>query len=355
MLNSTGLWPKKRPKNIIVRMPNWIGDAVMATPILEDLRRYFPECELRVLCQGNIALLLQNNPYINEILSFKRPSGWIHRLHPFEVVEMLQCGEFDLGVLLTNSFSSAWQFWRGGVRNRLGYAGHWRRFLLNKCVAEPEDLEKQHLVLTYKQLLLPLGIAVTHSMPALFISDEERETAHDLLTRCKIDKSCHRIVGINPGAAYGSAKCWLPDRFQAVARRLIESDKNNRVIFFGDPSQKELIASICSDLPDGVLDLAGRTTLREMIALLECCDVILTNDSGPMHIAAALKKPVVAIFGSTNPVKTGPYSDKAVVLRKEVACSPCYKRVCPIDLRCMTQLSVDEVFAAVQAMIIKGT
>lgn len=332
-------------------MPNWIGDAIMATPLLEDIRGHFPAAEIHAMCQSNIAAVVENNPYINEVFSFNKPNGWLHRLHHFEVIDTLRCGHYDLGILTTNSLSSAWWFWRGHVKNRLGFKGHCRRWLLDKSVPLPCGSEKQHLVLTYKQLLFPLGIPLSNSKPALFLTEEEKQVAVDFLANLDIDPQKHIIIGINPGAAYGSAKCWLPDRFKAVARQLVQNDKRIRVLFFGDPSIRQLVISICTGLPDEVIDLAGKTTLRGLMALIDKCSVLLTNDSGPMHIAAALQRPIVALFGSTNPTKTGPYSDIATVLYKKVACSPCYKRVCPIDMPCMTEISVEEVLKAIYARL----
>lgn len=343
--------PQTAAKNIIVRLPNWLGDAIMAVAALSALRRHFPHAALHVLCQANVAAVLQHNPDVDEILSYHKPSGWLHRLHHFEVIEMLQCGEYDLGILLTNSFSSAWWFWRGHVRYRLGYAMHWRSWLLNCALPLPAQIEKQHMVLTYKQLLAPLGIAPDEQPPKLFLSSEEQATAVAFLSHCNIKVGEDIVIGINPGAAYGRSKCWLPESFHALAVQLMRRDARVRLLFFGDASLKHLIDTICLGFSERVINLAGRTTLRELMALINLCQVVVSNDSGPMHVAAALKRPVVALFGSTNPTKTGPYSDNAIVLYKKVACSPCYRRVCPIDMRCMTQISVEEVMAAIQKLL----
>ncbi len=339
------------PKNVIVRMPNWLGDLVMATPLLEDLRHHFPTIKLTAMCQSNVAGLLQHNPHIDEILSFKRPSGWLGRQAQQDIISPLRRGKYDLGILTTNSFSSAWWFWRGHVDDRIGFAGNWRSFLLSQAIPFPKRVESQHLVKTYKALLAPLGIPESETPPRLYLSKEELQQALQLLQNLGVNPQEQLIVGINPGAAYGTAKCWLPDRFEAVTRLLLK-DPKVVVLYFGDQAGAPLIETICRTLPERVHNLAGKTNLRQLLALLSYCQVLLTNDSGPMHIAAALKIPLVAIFGSTSDVKTGPYGTAPMrIIHKRVACSPCYKRVCPIDFRCMTSISVEEVYQAMLELL----
>lgn len=342
-------WPPKEPKNIIVRMPNWLGDLVMATPILHDIRKKWPNAHITAMCQSNVGLLLKHDPNINEIYSYKKPNGWIHRKQHLDIIEKLQLGKYDLGILLTNSFSSAWWFWRGKVANRVGFATNLRSLLLNKAVPFPAQKETQHLVLTYKALLEPMGIPISSTPPCLHVSQEEKAAAHALLATQGISIGKHFIVGINPGAAYGSAKCWLPERFREVTKKLLE-DPRIAIIYFGDPNGAPLVNEICNGINGRIINLAGKTSIRELLALIESCNVMLTNDSGPMHIASALNVPLLALFGSTSDVKTGPYSG-GTVIHKRVECSPCYKRVCPIDFRCMKRIESDEVYQALLRII----
>lgn len=328
-------------KNIIVKMPNWIGDAVMATPILHDLRKRYPDARLTALCQSNIAPLLDRDPNLTEVISYKKPNGWIHRAEHRDVIEPLQRGEYDLGILLTNSFSSAWWFYRGKVKERIGFKKHFRSWLLTEAVPLPHSLETEHLVHTYKRLLLPLGIPISDTKPKLYLDKEDQEYARSFFALQQIAKGT-TVIGINPGAAYGSAKCWPPERFKELANRL-SANPSLCVLFFGDKNSAPMIDEICRSLPPNVLNVANKTSLRQLMALIASCSVFLTNDSGPMHIASALEVPLLALFGSTNDVKTGPYNG-GVVLHKHVECSPCYKRVCPIDFRCMTKITVDEVY-----------
>lgn len=339
-----------KPKSIIVRMPNWLGDVVMATPILEDLRAFYPEAEITAMCQSSVASLLEQDPAVDELFSFSRSKGLIHRIAERNVVARLKEGRYDLGVLLTNSFSSAWRFWQGNVKERLGYRADGRGLLLTHPVCFSEKRKEKHLVITYKELLAPLGIPLSDTAPRLFVMKEEIESAWKFVKRFDIGVD-DRVIGINPGAAYGSAKCWLSERFTEVARNLIEADPKHVILFFGDRSQKDLIARVCTGLDQRVVNLCGQTSLRQLLALIKICSVFLTNDSGPMHIADSMDVPLVALFGSTSPIATGPYRKSQNIIQKKVSCSPCFKRVCPIDFPCMKQIGVDEVTERVLAKL----
>lgn len=322
----------------------------MATPVLADLRAHWKDAAITAMCQSNVAPILKEDPNINELFAFKRPSGWIHRSQHLEIIDNIRKGEYDLGILLTNSFSSAWWFWRGRVKNRIGYKGNLRSLLLNQALSYDPQMKEEHLVVTYKRLLAPMGISLSDTAPKLYLSQEEKDNAQHFLKLLQIDPEKNIIVGINPGAAYGSAKCWLPERYRAVTEKLLENPKVS-VLYFGDTAGASLVHDICSHLPsERVINLAGKTTLRELMALIQCCAIFLTNDSGPMHIAAALGRPLLALFGSTSDVQTGPYHTGKVI-HKHVECSPCYKRICPIDFRCMKRIEVDEVYRELQKMI----
>lgn len=332
------------PKNIIIRMPNWIGDFVMATPILSDVRKAFPKASITAMCHTGICQLLETDPDINEIFCFSKASGFNRRDRHRDLIEKMRQGNYDLGILLTNSFSSAWWFYRGRVTYRIGYRGNFRSCLLTHSLAPPAQLKSQHLVKTYKMLLSVLGIPVSKTVPRLYLANQEIQTAKNLLKKQGIQEG-DLLIGINPGAAYGSAKCWLPERFTEVAHKLLQNDKIH-LVFFGDQESVPLIKKICQPLPARAINLAGLTSLKELASLISLCRAFLSNDSGPMHIADALGVPVVALFGSTNESITGPFQ-KGKVIHKHTACSPCYKRTCPIDFRCMKAIEVEEVYQLV--------
>lgn len=337
-------------RNIIVRMPNWIGDMVMATPILSDLRKVYPNARITAMCRAPICDLLREDPEVDELFCFSKTSSFSRRADKKNIIEKLRHGKYDLGVLLTHSLSSSWWFWQGGVKTKLGYDCNGRRFLLSESIPLPEHVERQHLVVTYKMLLEPLGIPVSQTKPRLFLSDKEVNHAKMLLEQHGVSKDSI-IIGINPGATYGSAKCWLPERFREVAQKLLE-DPNYYIVFFGDQPTAPLVKQICQGLGPRVINLAGLTSLREVAALIHLCDVLLTNDSGPMHIADALGTKIVALFGSTNEIVTGPYSTGKVI-HKHAECSPCYQRTCPIDFRCMKGIEADEVYEKICGVLKK--
>lgn len=337
-------------RNIIVRLPNWIGDVVMATPILSDLRKAYPNARITAMCRAPVCDLLKEDPEVDELFCFQKTSSFSRRSDKKNIIEKLRCGRYDLGILLTHSLSSAWWFWQGKVKERLGYDCNGRRFLLSRPVKLPSNIDRQHLVNTYKMLLEPLGIPISDTPPRLFLSDKEVEQARALLVQHGVTKSS-RLVGINPGATYGSAKCWLPERFREVAQSLL-NDPEIQIVFFGDQPTAPLVKEICRGLGPRVINLAGLTSLREVVALISRCDVLLTNDSGPMHIADALGTRIVALFGSTNEIVTGPYSTGKVI-HKHVSCSPCYQRTCPIDFRCMKEITSNEVVQEIVAQLKK--
>lgn len=335
------------PQNILVRMPNWIGDLIMATPVLTDVRRAFPKASITAMCRTPLCDLLREDEAIDELFCFTRPSNDFVRRQERDIIAKIAAGKYDAGILLTNSFSSAWWFWQGKVKRRIGYAAHFRNFLLTDRL--PFAKEKEHLVNMYKRLLKPLGISLSDTAPRLYVTDKEIAESKQLLYQRGYVKG-KKLIGINPGATYGSAKCWLPERFHALAMRLLlETDAY--IVFFGDTSTASLVKEISQGLPEKVIDLAGVTSLRELACLIKDCTVLVTNDSGPMHIAAAFGTPLVALFGSTDDAVTGPYGQQESVINKRVKCSPCLKRVCPIDFRCMKQIGVDEVVERVLAHV----
>lgn len=329
-------------------MPNWIGDLVMSTPVLADLKKQYPNAKITAMARTPLHDLLKADPHVDELFTFCKTSCFGRHDEKRNIIEKLRQGKYDLGILLTNSFSSAWWFWQGRVENRVGFAANMRSLLLTEAVPFPKERKQQHIVLTYKKLLEPLGISPSSTPPKIYLTSEEIKQARQLLTTNYGIPPGRPLIGINPGAAYGSAKCWLPERFREVALEFIEKT-DAYVLFFGDAGGASLVKEICRDLPPRVFNLAGATSLRELASLISLCNVLLTNDSGPMHIAAAVGTEVIALFGSTDAVVTGPYSAKGtgLVIQKQVSCSPCFKRTCPIDFRCMKEISAKEVIAAV--------
>lgn len=337
-------------KKIVVRMPNWIGDFVMALPVIHTIKKCYPTCHLTVMCKTPLQELIKHDPHVDAILTFDKKA--LKKQGIRKLIASIRRENYDIALLLTHSFSSAWWFWLARVKVRIGYRGHFRKWLLTEKLEFSSDIEEKHLVTTYLKLLDFFGLQRKEEPPQLFVEDEEKVQAIEKLEKCGIKKN-HVLIGINPGAAYGSAKCWIPERFTTVAKKLLHENPNFRLVFFGDLSGKPLVDHICTSIGDGAINLAGQTHLRELMSMIASCRFFLTNDSGPMHLADALKVPLLALFGSTNPIKTGPYIQRNII-QKKVSCSPCYKRVCPIDFKCMKGIQVDEVYEKVKVLLLQN-
>ncbi len=342
--------PRNSYQNIILRMPNWIGDIVMATPVIAAVKKHFQNAQLTVMCQYPASTLLELDPYIDEIFAFKRSKPvFLRRNAMGSVTENIRDGKYDLGILLTNSFSSAWWFFQGAVKKRIGYTNFPRNFLLTDGLHKPSKNVMVHQVDEYLNLLQLIGIKNQKIAPKLYLSDLEKVEAISKLKRYGIDFS-RKIIGVCPGAAYGQAKCWPKEYFIQLLNKFKNQKEKAQFIFFGDMTQAFYIEEICRHFPELTLNLAGKTTIRELMGFVTCLDLFLTNDSGPMHIAEALGGKVLAIFGSTSKERTGPY-ENGKVLMQQVGCSPCYKRICPIDFRCMKRITPELVFNEIKKMI----
>lgn len=330
--------------NIIVRMPNWVGDLIMATPIIKDLRQAFPEAKITVMVRRPLQELLEKSEDIDEIFSFHKPDNpFLRRRQRRNLIEKIRLGKYDLGLLLTNSFSSAWCFYQGNIKEIVGYKCHWRSLLLTKRVPYPD---KGHQIDIYKKLLEPLGISHSDTQPYLTLEKKEVDEARKIIEQ-RGYKRGKPLIGIHPCSAYGMAKCWPKEYFQKLAKELLK-EEDLFLLFFGQQGDDEIIKEICEVLPSRAMNLAGVTTLTELACLIELSDILVTNDSGPMHIACALKKPLIALFGSTDPEKTGPYTEDAKMIKKDLPCSPCHLRKCPIDFPCMRSISVEEVLEQIK-------
>ncbi|MFY7843257.1 MAG: lipopolysaccharide heptosyltransferase II [Rhabdochlamydiaceae bacterium] len=328
-------------------MPNWIGDLVMATPLISDVKKLYPQALLTVLVKRDLADLLNHHPDIDHVITFEKRHKLSSLLQTRKVVKHLKNKEYDLAILTTNSFSSAFWFWSSGIKNIIGYVGKNRSWLLSHKIPHLKNpSDAIHMVDKYKHLLSSLQQEPSQTVPKLFLKEDEKTGLKLFFQKENIPLE-NGYICINPGAAYGSAKCWPKERFNFLTQKLItETDKE--ILYIGPSSFQNLIHDICLDLPTKRLhNLAGKTDIRLMMTIIQESSLLITNDSGPLHVADALEVPTVAIFGSTNDLATGPYQKKGICLNKRVFCSPCYKRTCPLDFRCMLEISVDEVYAAV--------
>lgn len=321
----------------VVVAPNWLGDAVMALPAMAAIRRHVAGT-LIVAARPSLAPLFEEQ-------TDARPDK-VLVLNKKREVHELRDARADTIVLLPNSFGSAWVARRAGIDERWGYAASGRSVLLTRAVNRPRG--KIHHVDYYRNLVRELGIDVTDGPPRLVVTEHTRAAADALLRDAKVT-SGERLVGFAPGAAYGHAKRWPPDR---VARLIVQlaSAHGAVTVLVGAGDDRLTGREIESSLPAGtrLVNLIGRTTLRTLAGVIARCAAFVSNDSGAMHVAAALGVPLTAIFGPTDERATSPRSNGPVeVILRQVFCRPCMLRECPIDHRCMKRIQVDDVAQSV--------
>ena len=329
---------------VLVRAVNWIGDAVMTTPALAALRTTFPGAEITLLANPLVGQLLQGHPALDRIMLFDRTLQHRGLLGRLRLARQVAAEQFDLAVILPNSFDSALIPWLARIPMRIGKASDGRSLLLTHRFHEQSPSAERHEVHYYRELLRSFGISGEQSVPTLATTPQEDCEAATLLAEHGISAK-EMVLGINAGASFGSAKRWYPERFAAVAQRLADS-WGARIILFGGPDEVEIVAEIEQRLQGQCLNMAAKTSVRQLLALIKRCNFFITNDSGPMHIAAAFGVPLVAIFGPTDFRGTAPFSDKAVIVRQPIDCAPCKLRTCPTDHRCMTAVTVEDVMKA---------
>ncbi len=342
-------------KKILVRAPNWMGDAVMCLPALETIRRAFPDSEISILVRPVIGELFVDHPGVRHIVTYDdrgTHAGWWGTV---KLARSLRRERYDLALLFQNAFEAALLGVLAGIALRYGYATDGRRLLLTHPVALPDPKRTVHQVRYYMDMLIPLVQETPTPALTLSVSPAEETMANRLLQEYGV-RAADVLIGVNPGSVYGGAKRWPPERFAAVADRLIvdvrqRSPNPVRCLIIGGPGEEALGEAIARRMLSNAVVLSGKTSLSVLKAILKRCCLFVTNDTGPMHVANALGVPVVAVFGSTDPTATAPYNGLSAVVRHPVDCSPCLLRECPIDHRCMTSVSADQVVRAAQGLL----
>ncbi|MCX6357838.1 MAG: lipopolysaccharide heptosyltransferase II [Candidatus Aureabacteria bacterium] len=328
---------------IVIRGANWLGDAVITIPAVRAIRRLFPGALLTMLTAENLAGLWEMEGSADQVLPVRRPAGVGEKAR---VIRALRTGNYDLGILFPNSFESALWFLLGGVRERVGYTTCGRRLLLNRPVTPPAS--GGHQVHRYLALARTLGQVGPSQPPELFVPRVLTEDAEKRLAEKGFAPDTP-LIGINPGSTYGTAKCWPVGRFAGLAA-LLRARLGAGIVVVGGTQEHALADTLCRGAHAGIVNMAGRTTIPELAALISRCDLFVSNDTGPMHLAAAVGTPVVAIIGPTNAGATGPLG-KHILLKKDVSCAPCMKRECPTDHKCMELIAVEEVYRAVDTLL----
>lgn len=340
---------KDKIKNILVRATNWLGDAVMHTPALGALRETFPAARITVLATPLVAELFTPHDWVDDVLVYDKQGRHAGFAGKVRLASTLRALRFDLAVLFQNAFDAALITWLAGIPRRMGNTSDGRRLLLTHGFAYREIGDECHHVDNYLRMLANFGIVGSSTKRLCLLTTAAEDAAvADLLAGAGIGADDF-VLGINPGATFGSAKRWYPERFAAVAGQL-STDWQAKVVVTGGPAETGMAGEIAAVLGSACLNVAGKTDVRQLMALIKRCNFFITNDSGPMHIAAAFNVPQVAVFGSTDHRTTYPYADNAVVVRNDIDCAPCLKRECPTDHRCMTSITVEQVVAVARKL-----
>jgi len=329
-------------RKILVRAANWVGDAVMTLPALASIREGFPQGHISILAKPWVTDLFSPNPLVDQVIVYESPGKHEGIRGKLRLAQELKKEGFDLAILFQNAFEAALISYLAGIPRRAGYNTDARRILLTHAIQVNGEVKKGHQVDYYREMVKGLGFQSIPSIPALEVSEEGKEEALKILGLLGLDEE-EKIVGFGPGATYGPAKQWFPERFAALADRLSQ-DLGARILIFGSRADTSTASLVARNAKASVMDLTGQTTLRQAIGLIARCRLFVTNDSGLMHVAAALGAPVVAIFGSTDPVRTGPLGRNCRVVKSDLPCSPCLEPHCPQKRDCMEQISVDEVY-----------
>jgi lipopolysaccharide heptosyltransferase II len=331
-----------KPFRILIRSSNWLGDAVMSVPAVRAIKDGRPDVHVTIAAPDKIAAMWKLIPEVDAVIPL--PEGSL-----LPIVRLLrQQIPFEVAILFPNSLRVALESWLSGIPRRVGYRGHSRSWLVNQIVREPRKPgPPEHHSLRFLRIARECGAETEKT------SNVQRPTLNVQLSDCgQLSTINHQPlkIGLCPGAEYGPAKRWLPERFaEAVAK--ITAQSSAQWILLGTKKDAAIGEQIAAAIGDHCVNRIGQTTLEQLIDELRRCRLLLTNDTGTMHLAALLGVPVVAVFGSTEPRLTGPLGNGHTVLRHHVECSPCFLRECPIDFRCMKAVTTDEVAGAVLSML----
>jgi heptosyltransferase-2 len=329
-----------KPFRILIRSSNWLGDAVMSVPAVRAIKSGRPDVHVTIAAPDKIAPMWKLIPEVDAIIPLSDDSF-------LRVVRLLkQRMRFDVAILFPNSLRVALETWLSGIPQRVGYRGHWRSWLVNQIVREPRKPgPPEHHSLRFLRIARECGAETTNT-------EDRRSTVQTPDGHQTSNIKHQTLIGLCPGAEYGPAKRWLPERFAEAAAK-ITAQSSAQWIMFGTKKDAAIGEHLAAAIGDHCVNRIGQTTLDQLIDELRQCRLLLTNDTGTMHLAALLGVPVVAVFGSTEPRLTGPLGNGHTVLRHHVECSPCFLRECPIDFRCMKAVSADEVADAVLSMLAK--
>ena len=354
-----------KAKKILVRSPNWVGDVVMSTPAFRCIRENFPDAHITLLIKGNLRGIIEGSSWFDEIIELvpkvkKNKNEDLSSRKVFgkgtneylRLICKLRMERFDLGFLFPNSFSSALMIWLAGVVRRVGYKRDARSFFLTNSIERPVEegeFKPTYMADYYLKLCANVGCNISSTKLELFISEESKDKASVLLNKYNIDKK--PFILINPGASYGSSKCWTAEGFARTADLLNEVSGCSIVLVCG-PSETKLADDIECLAKKSLVNLSKESVpLGLLKALINKCSLLATVDSGPRHFAVAFKRPVVVLMGPTDQRYTETEFEIGKVIREDIDCSPCHIKTCPTDHRCMTRISPEKVVQACMGLI----
>ncbi|MDO9229607.1 MAG: lipopolysaccharide heptosyltransferase II [Syntrophales bacterium] len=341
--------PEKGIEKVLIRGTNWIGDVVMTLPAVAAVRKTWPGARISVLAKPWVAEVYRLSADVDDVIVFEEPGRHAGIGGKLRLARELRGVGFDCAILLQNAIEAAIIARLAGIPFRAGYNSDGRGLLLTHAVRRTEAIRRVHQIDYYTEMVQALGCTPAGRDVHLRPGRDYDDLAEALFRRFGIAGNRPRI-GLAPGAAYGPAKKWFPERFAAVADRL-GGESGSQTILFGSAGDRESAAAVQGSARHPLIDIAGMTNLKEAIALIARCSLFISNDSGLMHVAGALGVPTIALFGSTNPVTTSPVGERSVVIHHDVDCSPCLKPVCPTDFRCMELIGVEEVCAAARKLL----
>ena len=336
-------------RNIIVRGVNWVGDAVMTLPALDALGKAFPYSSITVLAKPWVMPVYASHPSVSSVMEYRKSPEFLKGIKDIlKTGSSIKRSGFDMAFLFQNAIEAAFLSFVGRCRIRAGYDTDGRGFMLTHPVHRTKEILKEHQVEYYLNIIRELGFEAESKYPVIHLSKGSIAKAESLL-----NLKDGPFIGFSPGAIYGEAKQWPAERFARLGRVALESGA--RVVLFGSQSEKHICSAVNSLMNDKAIDLSARTDLGTAMALIKFCSAFISNDSGLMHVAAALDIPTVAIFGSTNTKTTSPKGLNVSVISKNVDCAPCLKKKCPTDFRCMTAIEPEEVWEAVKLIAGENT
>jgi len=342
-------------QSILIIAPNWIGDAVSTQPLLANLKVLYPDSKIDILASNWVAPVYRACSEVHEVIEAKFEHKKLQWNLRKEIAKEIETKNYQACFVLPNSFKSALIPWLANIPSRIGYRGELRFGLINLALDNPSKVNRPPMVEHYLVLSQLLkddeSIPLDKLVPKLNVSGAAKEQVGQKLQDANINRDF--IYAICPGAEYGPSKRWPTEHFAVLAQQLIKQNSNNQIVLLGGKNDYSLAQEITSQskLVSNIHNWCGNTSLDEAIALIGMSKAVVSNDSGLMHIAAALQIPQVAIFGSSDPTHTPPLSDRAKIMWLNMSCSPCHKRVCPLGhLRCLKDILPEQVLATLNTL-----